>query len=99
MGTAELAHPAVGQLVQPTLTTAVTILTQLASNPSWLLPLLRSRFTGALLALLYLHPERDCSLTEAGKAIGARIMRAPFEITIDTSTVPEFRPAAGAAGH
>jgi predicted nucleotidyltransferase len=33
--------------------------------------LLRSRVTGALLALLYLHPDRDYSLTEAGKAIGA----------------------------
>jgi predicted nucleotidyltransferase len=43
------------------------------SNPSWLLPLFRSRFTGALLALLYLHPDRDYSLTEAGKAIGASI--------------------------
>jgi predicted nucleotidyltransferase len=41
------------------------------NNPSWLLPLLRSRVTGALLALLYLHPDRDYSLTEAGKAVGA----------------------------
>jgi hypothetical protein len=31
------------------------------NNPSWLLPLLRSRVTGALLALLYLHPDRDYS--------------------------------------
>jgi predicted nucleotidyltransferase len=49
----------------------VNILTRMENNPSWLLPLLRSRVTGALLALLYLHPDRDYSLTEAGKAIGA----------------------------
>jgi predicted nucleotidyltransferase len=41
------------------------------NNPSWLLPLLPSRATGALLALLYLHPDRDYSLTEAGALIGA----------------------------
>jgi predicted nucleotidyltransferase len=41
------------------------------NNPSWLLPLLPSRATGALLALLYLHPDRDYSLTEAGALIDA----------------------------
>jgi predicted nucleotidyltransferase len=50
------------------------------NNPSWLLPLLRSRVTGALLALLYLHPDRDYSLTEAGKAIGA----SPKVMSIET---------------
>jgi hypothetical protein len=32
------------------------------NNPSWLLPLLPARATGALLALFYLHPDRDKSL-------------------------------------
>jgi hypothetical protein len=41
------------------------------NNPSWLLPLLPSRATGALLALLYLHPDRDYTLAEAGRLIGA----------------------------
>lgn len=35
------------------------------------MPLLRSRAQGALLALLYLHPERDYTLGEAASAIGA----------------------------
>jgi len=38
-----------------------------------LLPLLRSRVQGDLLALLYLHPERDYSLTEAAALIGASV--------------------------
>src|SRR5215469_18917643 len=38
-----------------------------------LLPLLRSRAQGDLLALLYLHPERDYSLTEAADLIGVRV--------------------------
>jgi hypothetical protein len=38
-----------------------------------LLPLLRSRAQGDLLALLYLHPERDYSLTEAAGLIGASV--------------------------
>ena len=46
----------------------VNIFTLVENNPSWLLPLLRSRVTDALLALLYLHPDRDYSLTEAGRA-------------------------------
>jgi hypothetical protein len=36
-----------------------TNLSSMENNPSWLLPLLPSRATGALLALLYLHPDRD----------------------------------------
>jgi len=38
-----------------------------------LLPLLRSRVQGDLLALLYLHPNRDYSLTEAAALIGASV--------------------------
>src|SRR5215472_8673336 len=41
--------------------------------PSPLLPLLRSRVQGDLLALLYLHPEREYSLTEAAEVIGASV--------------------------
>ena len=43
------------------------------SGPSPLLPLLRSRVQGDLLALLYLHPNRDYSLTEAAALIGASV--------------------------
>lgn len=38
-----------------------------------MLPLLRSRVQGDLLALLYLHPDRDYSLTEAAALIGASV--------------------------
>ncbi len=38
-----------------------------------MLPLLRSRVQGDLLALLYLHPDRDYSLTEAARIIGASV--------------------------
>lgn len=38
-----------------------------------LLPLLRSTAQGDLLALLYLHPERDYSLTEAADLIGVSV--------------------------
>lgn len=38
-----------------------------------LLPLLRSRAQGDLLALLYLHPEREYSLTEAARLIGVSV--------------------------
>lgn len=41
--------------------------------PPPLLPLLRSRPQGDLLALLYLHPERDYSLTEAADLIGVSV--------------------------
>ena len=43
------------------------------SSPPPLLPLLRSRVQGDLLALLYLHPDRDYSLTEAAALIGASV--------------------------
>jgi len=41
--------------------------------PSPLLPLLRSRAQGDLLALLYLHPEREYSLTEAAELTGVSV--------------------------
>lgn len=43
------------------------------SSPPPLLPLLRSRVQGDLLALLYLHPDRDYSLTEAAALIEASV--------------------------
>jgi predicted nucleotidyltransferase len=63
------------------------------NNPSWLLPLLRSRVTGALLALLYLHPDRDYSLAEAGKAIGAspKVMSTEADRLVTAGLVREQR--------
>jgi hypothetical protein len=49
----------------------VNILSRVENDPSWLLPLPRSRVTRALFALLYLNPDKDHSLAKAGKAIGA----------------------------
>jgi len=43
------------------------------NTSSWLLPLLRSRIQGDLLALLYLHPDRDYMLTEAASVIGTSV--------------------------
>ncbi len=43
------------------------------SAPPPLLPLLRSRAQGELLALLYLHPDREYSLTEAASLIGVSV--------------------------
>ena len=43
-----------------------------SSSPP-LLPLLRSRAQGDLLALLYLHPDREYSLTEAAALIGVSV--------------------------
>jgi DNA-binding transcriptional ArsR family regulator len=43
------------------------------SSASRLLPLLRSRVQGDLLALLYLRPDREYSLTEAAARIGASV--------------------------
>jgi predicted nucleotidyltransferase len=55
--------------------------------------LLRSRVTGALLALLYLHPDRDYSLTEAGKAIGAspKVMSTETDRLVTAGLVLEAR--------
>ena len=44
-----------------------------------LLPLLRSRAQGDLLALLFLHPERDYSLTEAADLIGVSVKTVHVE--------------------
>ncbi|MBO0802262.1 MAG: nucleotidyltransferase domain-containing protein [Nocardiopsaceae bacterium] len=65
------------------------------NNPSWLLPLLRSRVTGALLALLYLHPDRDYSLTEAAKVIGAspKVMSTEADRLVASGLVRETRRA------
>ncbi len=51
------------------------------SGPPPLLPLLRSRVQGDLLALLYLHPDRDYSLTEAAALIGASVKAVHTEAT------------------
>jgi predicted nucleotidyltransferase len=71
----------------------VTKVTRMENNPSWLLPLLRSRVTGALLALLYLHPDRDYSLTEAGKVIGAspKVMSTEADRLVTSGLVRETR--------
>ena len=64
-------HPAPLRAIACYLSIEETILSFMENNPSWLLPLLPSRATGALLALLYLHPDRDYTLTEAGRLISA----------------------------
>jgi predicted nucleotidyltransferase len=71
----------------------VSILSHMENNPSWLLPLLRSRVTGALLALLYLHPDRDYTLTEAGHAIGAspKVMSTETDRLVKSGLVREAR--------
>lgn len=71
----------------------VTNLSCMENNPSWLLPLLRSRVTGALLALLYLHPDRDYSLAEAGKVIGAspKVMSTEADRLVTAGLVRESR--------
>ena len=62
-------------------------------SPSWLLPLLPSRATGALLALLYLHPDRDYSLAEAGALIGAspKVMHTEADRLVASGLVREAR--------
>ena len=63
------------------------------NNLSWLLPLLPSRATGALLALLYLHPEKDYSLAEAGKLIAAspKVMHTEADRLVGAGLVREVR--------
>src|SRR6266566_2131123 len=58
------------------------------SGPPPLLPLLRSRVQGNLLALLYLHPDRDHSLTEAAALVGASVK------TVHTEASRASPPAA-----
>jgi DNA-binding transcriptional ArsR family regulator len=50
------------------------------SAPSALLPILRSQVAGDLLALLYLHPEGEYSLTEAASVIGAGLPTLHYEV-------------------
>jgi DNA-binding transcriptional ArsR family regulator len=47
--------------------------------PPALLPILRSQVAGDLLALLYLHPEDEYSLTEAASAMGASLNAVHYE--------------------
>ncbi|WP_084182326.1 nucleotidyltransferase domain-containing protein [Mycolicibacterium austroafricanum] len=47
---------------------------------SALLPILRSQLQGELLALLYLHPESEYSLTEAAAQIGASVRAVHHEV-------------------
>lgn len=63
------------------------------NNPSWLLPLLPSRATGALLALLYLHPDRDYTLAEAGRLIAAspKVMHTEADRLVTAGLVRELR--------
>ncbi len=51
------------------------------SSPPTLLPILRSQVAGDLLALLYLHPEAEYSLTEAASAIGANLPSVHYEVS------------------
>jgi hypothetical protein len=63
------------------------------NNPSWLLPLLPSRATGALLALLYLHPDKDYSLAEAGRLIAAspKVMHTEADRLVTAGLIREAR--------
>jgi DNA-binding transcriptional ArsR family regulator len=56
------------------------IFSVMKSAPSALLPILRSQLAGDLLALLYLHPEHEYSLTEAAGAIGANLPSVHYEV-------------------
>jgi len=49
------------------------LLTLMRTTPPSLLPILRSQAQGQLLALLYLHPDRDYSLTEAAGTLGVSV--------------------------
>jgi DNA-binding transcriptional ArsR family regulator len=55
------------------------IFSDMRSVPPALLPILRSQVAGDLLALLYLHPEDEYSLTEAASAIGASLNAVHYE--------------------
>ncbi|CAN5516083.1 ArsR family transcriptional regulator [soil metagenome] len=47
---------------------------------STLLPVLRSQLQGELLALLYLHPDAEYSLTDAARHIGASVRAVHHEV-------------------
>jgi DNA-binding transcriptional ArsR family regulator len=57
------------------------IFSVMRSAPPTLLPILRSQVAGDLLALLYLHPEAEYSLTEAASAIGANLPSVHYEVS------------------
>jgi DNA-binding transcriptional ArsR family regulator len=57
------------------------IFSVMRSSPPTLLPILRSQVAGDLLALLYLHPEAEYSLTEAASAIGANLPSVHYEVS------------------
>jgi predicted nucleotidyltransferase len=63
-----------------------------AASPP-LLPLLRSRVQGGLLALLYLHPEGSYSLTELARHVGSSVPGVHAEVTrlIDAGYVTDER--------
>lgn len=52
------------------------------SAPPALLPILRSQVAGDLLAILYLHPEAEYSLTEAASVVGASLNAVHHEVGI-----------------
>lgn len=51
------------------------------TTPPALLPLLRSQVQGQLLALLYLHPQQEYSLTDAARALGVSVKAIHHEAT------------------
>lgn len=51
------------------------------TSPSPLLPLLRSRIQGDLLALVYLNPDKEYSITEVAHRIGASVKAVHQEVT------------------
>ncbi len=51
------------------------------TSPSPLLPLLRSRVQGDLLALVYLNPDEEYSITEVAHRIGASVKAVHQEVT------------------
>jgi hypothetical protein len=74
------------------------------SVPSALLPILRSQVAGDLLALLYLHPEAEYSLTEAATTIGASLNAVHYEAGKLSESGPDQHararePALGAGGY
>ena len=68
-GLREVSFPEVHPLTSQNFRTNLVCMT----NTPPLLPLLRSRVQGDFLALIYLHPDRDYSITEAAKAIHANV--------------------------
>lgn len=60
---------------------------------SALLPILRSQLQGQLLALLYLHPEAEYSLTETANQIGASVRAVHHEVErlVEAGLVQERR--------